>query len=100
MNQVKLRKCNICGEWFNATQSIMFEHYKLKHKFAADKTFKIAELIIKRELLSLKAKFAPFPESLILTMEAVAVNAQLQMVVLQSEKKFDSESYTVCPNIK
>ena len=95
MNQIKLRKCNACGEWFNTTQSVMFEHYKLKHEFIINKTFVIAELVMKRELLLFKAKLAPFPECLTFTLAAVSADSQLQMVISQSDKQNKGDSYVV-----
>lgn len=85
MNERKLRKCEICGEWFNTTQGIMLEHYKLKHKFKVDKAFAIAELIMKRHLFLVKAKAAPFPESMTLTMNAIQCETQLSIVIAQSK---------------
>jgi len=100
MNERKLCQCPCCKEWFNTTQSVMLKHYKLKHEFITNKTFAIAELIVKRELFLLKAKFVPFPESLTLVMVAASADAQLQMVISQSEKKLEDDSYIVGPCTK
>lgn len=77
----KLIKCPVCNEWFNTTPAVMIEHYKLKHEFIVNKSFAIAELIVKRELFLAKAKVAGFPENLNLIMSAYLADNQLQRVM-------------------
>jgi len=31
MEERRLHKCGVCGEWFNTTTPIMIQHYRLKH---------------------------------------------------------------------
>lgn len=72
-----LHRCPICREWFNTTSAVMIDHYRTKHEFAHDKAARIAELVVTRATLRMRAGMSPFPLSM--QYETAAVMAQVQI---------------------
>ena len=81
--ETKLRQCPVCREWFNTTSPVMIEHYKLKHKFATDKAFAIADLVFKAAWHDAISHVTPFPECM--QHYTAARVAENQMVGVQRE---------------
>lgn len=79
----KLRKCPVCGEWFNTTAEIMVKHFQEYHERAIMKATVIAELAVKRSMLLVRAEFAPWPTSSRLRAAAAVISNQIDRVIAE-----------------
>lgn len=88
--ETKLRQCPVCKEWFNATASVMIEHYKLKHKFITEKTFAIAELVFKSAWHDAQSRVTMFPECMQHYVAARQAESQIFSVQCATDPAKDS----------